>query len=409
MKIKFYSFARLFLLVTVFATSCKKDLKTSESQTNSSESTIKRSLTDYQLVWSDEFNYTGLPDTSKWINEIGHVRGTELQYYTNRIENQSVYDGQLHIIAKKEIFGGYNYTSASINTQGKYSVQYGRIEARIKLPMFTGEFPAFWTLGDNPYPWPSDGEIDIMEQLNTESLIYGTTHWDNNANLSSSWFTITTPGEYHIYAVEWDANSIKWYVDNNLYKTQDIAGAPNGTWELHQPQYLLLNMAVGGDWPGHTVDDSKLPGTMYVDYVRVYQKILLFNSGFESGAISPWAAWNPSGGGTSVISNTNARTGTYAIKEQGGQTSLEQTITGLLPNTTYTFGGYGKVSTAGQSAVIGVKNYGGSAKDTQITNTAYQNGSVTFKTGTTNTSATVYFYKPNSGTAYGDDFYLTKQ
>ncbi|MDD2286286.1 MAG: glycoside hydrolase family 16 protein [Paludibacter sp.] len=223
------------------------------------------------LIWQDEFNYTGAPDPAKWNTETG-IRNNELQYYTNRDVNRYVSNGSLHLIAIKESYGGKNYTSGKINTRNKFTTKYGRVEARIKLPVFKGEFPAFWTLGANigTYPWPACGEIDIMEQLNTNNTIYGTTHWDNNGHKSSSGSTTTTIGSWHVYAVEWTSASIKWYVDSNLYKTFNILGAPNGTWELHQPHYLLLNLAVGGDWPGFVVDDSKLPAQMDVDYVRVY-------------------------------------------------------------------------------------------------------------------------------------------
>ena len=364
------------------------------------------SLPGYQMIWNDEFDYTGLPDTAKWGNEIGHARGTELQYYTARIENQSVSDGTLKIIARKEAYNGYGYTAASLITRNKFSTAYGRIEARLKLPLFQGSFPAFWTLGTNisVYGWPYCGEIDIFEHLNTENTIYGTAHWDNNQYMKSSGNTSTTVDQFHLYAIEWDENNIKWYVDNTLFKTFSIAGAANGTWELHQPHYLLLNHAVGGDWPGHVVDDSKLPAAVEVDYVRVYKKNLLGNAGFENASLSPWGAWQPAG--TATVVTNNVQSGAKAIREQGGQTSIEQVITGLKPNTTYIFGGYGKVSVAGQSAIIGAKNFGGAAINSSVTSTTYQNSFVTFTTGASNTSVTVYFYKPSAGTVYGDDFYL---
>ena len=143
--------------------------------------TLNMNLLNAQtLIWSDEFDYTGLPDAAKWGNEVGYIRNNELQYYTNRdIDNQVVRNGNLELIALRENFQGYAYTSASINTRGKFSLTYGRMEARMKLPMGQGLWPAFWTLGTSidQIGWPSCGEIDVMEHINNENRTYGTAHW----------------------------------------------------------------------------------------------------------------------------------------------------------------------------------------------------------------------------------------
>jgi beta-glucanase (GH16 family) len=162
-----------------------------------------------------------------------------------------------------------------MNSANKVLAQYGRIEARIKLPVGAGLWPAFWMLGtdiNTGVSWPACGEIDIMEHVNADSLIYGTMHWSAGGNAASYGLTTTTtPSGYHIYAVDWDANSVRWYVDDTLYATGDIANNINSTDAFHKPFFIILNLAVAGDFPGQTVDLSKLPASMYVDYVRVYK------------------------------------------------------------------------------------------------------------------------------------------
>jgi beta-glucanase (GH16 family) len=227
------------------------------------------------LIWSDEFDYTGLPDAGKWGNEVGYIRNNELQYYTNRdIDNQVVRNGNLELIALRENFQGYAYTSASINTKGKFSLTYGRIEARMKLPMGQGLWPAFWTLGTSidQIGWPSCGEIDVMEHINNENRTYGTAHWAGKGkrHTSSGSSYGVDPTQYHVYAVTWNSSNISWYVDNILFHQLNIEGGVNNTSELHTPQYLLLNLAVGGNWPGSPDASTVFPATVFVDYVRVY-------------------------------------------------------------------------------------------------------------------------------------------
>jgi beta-glucanase (GH16 family) len=159
-----------------------------------------------------------------------------------------------------------------MTTQGKKEFKYGKIEARIKLPVGQGFWPAFWMLGSdiNDVGWPASGETDIMEHINTDSLIYGTIHWDNNGHVQDGGNVSSSPSQYHVYSVEWDSASIKWFVDSVQYHQSFITN--NSTEEFHLPFFILLNFAVGGDWPGQTIDDNLLPAKMYVDYVRVYQK-----------------------------------------------------------------------------------------------------------------------------------------
>lgn len=229
---------------------------------------------NWQLVWQDEFT-NGI--SSDWAFETGNGSSgwgnNELQYY--RRENVTVENGKLVITAKRENYGGFQYTSARMKTQGRKTFKYGKIEARIAMPSAQGLWPAFWMLGSNitSVGWPACGEIDIMEHVNTSPDIHGTIHWqDHNGNYANyGGHTATNVTAYHTYSVEWDQNSIKWFFDGQQYHIVDISNGVNGTSEFHNEYFLLLNMAVGGNWPGFTVDNGALPAKMYIDYVRVYE------------------------------------------------------------------------------------------------------------------------------------------
>jgi len=229
----------------------------------------------WNLVWSDEFNYNGLPDTSKWGNEAGFIRNNELQYYTRqRIENSRVVDGNLLIIGKKESYNNANYTSASLVTDGKKSWTYGKVEARIKMPKGQGMWPAFWMLGQNIHTvgWPKCGEIDIMEHINNEDLLHGTLHWYNEKHASSGGTTPCDVTKFHNYSIEWDKEFVRLLLDGNKYWEVNIKDGINSTEEFQKPHYIILNLAIGGDWPKNPDLTTVFPDTMYVDYVRVYQK-----------------------------------------------------------------------------------------------------------------------------------------
>jgi beta-glucanase (GH16 family) len=229
----------------------------------------------WKMVWSDEFNYSGLPDSSNWTNESGFIRNNELQYYTSgRLENSIVYNGNLMIIGRKEPFVTANYTSASITTEGKHSWTYGKADARIKLPKGQGIWPAFWMLGQNinQTGWPECGEIDIMEHINNEDIMYGTMHWKNEKHVSSGATTRCDVTKYHNYSIEWDRESVRWFLDGTKYHEVSIKDSVNSTAAFHKPFYLILNLAIGGDWPKNPDETTAFPDTMFVDYVRVYQK-----------------------------------------------------------------------------------------------------------------------------------------
>jgi beta-glucanase (GH16 family) len=225
----------------------------------------------YQLVWSDEFDGSTI-NTNYWNFETGGSGwgNHEQEYY--QAANAGIEGGNLVITARKESVDSNGCTSARMTTQGKKEFFYGKVEARIKIPVGQGFWPAFWMLGSdiNTVNWPACGEIDIMEHINSDSIIYGTAHWDNNGHVQDGGKTTSSPSQYHVYGVEWDANYIKWSIDSVEYHKVSITG--NSTDEFHQPFFILLNFAVGGDWPGQAIDNSLLPAKMYVDWVRVYQK-----------------------------------------------------------------------------------------------------------------------------------------
>ena len=231
----------------------------------------------WNLVWSDEFNGTSL-DKSNWKAEIGTGSGgwgnNELQYYTDRPENVQVTGGNLVITARKEAYGGMNYTSARIKTQGLRSFTYGKIEARIKLPSGQGLWPAFWMLGTNidSVGWPKSGETDIMERVNNNPYVNGTVHWDANGQADYGQVSGNLDfTQYHVYSVEWDSKYIKWFVDGQQYNAFYIENGTGNTEEFQLPFFLLLNLAVGGNWPGSPNNSTQFPAQMLVDYVRVYQ------------------------------------------------------------------------------------------------------------------------------------------
>ncbi|WP_051226672.1 RICIN domain-containing protein [Butyrivibrio sp. MC2013] len=271
------------------------------------------------LVWSDEFN-SGSLDTSKWTCEIGNGSGgwgnNELEYYTDRSENVAVRDGSLVITARKENYNGYNYTSARLKTQDKFRFTYGHVEARIALPSGNGIWPAFWMLGQNigSVGWPRCGEIDIIEAINAENKVYGTCHWDSNGHAeygnSSGTFDIT---QFHNYTLDWDDQYIRMYVDGNRYHEIYIGGNAGNTEELHQEQFLLLNVAVGGNWPGFNIDNSRFPQQMKVDYIRVYQDRPNFTSTSPNPVDGNTGSGNGGGSGSGNGGSNNTASGKVYI------------------------------------------------------------------------------------------------
>ncbi len=224
----------------------------------------------YQQVWSDEFNGSIGPD---WVFETGGGGwgNNEKQYY--QASNASISNNELVITARKQSVGGLPYTSARLKTAGRKSWKYGKMEARARFPVGQGLWPAVWMLGDNigSVGWPACGEIDILEHVNTDNLVYGTIHWESNGHASYGGNTTVTTNNYHVYAVEWTPSMIKWFVDGIQYHEANIANSVNSTEEFHRNFFYILNLAVAGNWPGQTVDESRLPATLNIDYVRTFQ------------------------------------------------------------------------------------------------------------------------------------------
>lgn len=244
---------------------------------------------EWVMVWSDEFEGTNL-NQNYWNIEVhGNGDGNdELQYYSDKSDNISVSDGTLKITAKNEDYSGKQYTSAKITSLNKLTLNQGKIEARIKLPSFLGSWPAFKLMGANSesVEWPGCGEIDIMESINTENNIFATAHWECSyaqdaydsagSSIEASNIEIDKT-EWHTYGLEWNDTQIIWYIDGVQYYALNITSEREME-EFTMPQYIILNLSVGGYYPGFSIDNEALPATMEVDYIRAYENKIL-NSG----------------------------------------------------------------------------------------------------------------------------------
>jgi len=265
------------VLTTLFISGCKDN--------NPTDPDIDSEIpAGYQLVWSDEFNYTGLPDASKWSYDIGGSGwgNNEAQYYTgSRLKNSEVKDGNLYISAIKEDFEGEKYTSARLVTRSKGDWTYGRVEVKAKLPDGIGMWPAIWMLPtDWAYGgWPDSGEIDIMENLGyIPYYVAGTVQTQSynfraNSQKQSIIGVADCYSAFHKYILEWESDEIRIYVDSQLYLTFKNQGTGFEVWPFDKQFHLILNVAVGGTFGGaQGIDDSIFPRSMVVDYVRVYKK-----------------------------------------------------------------------------------------------------------------------------------------
>lgn len=240
------------------------------------------------VVFEDNFDGPAgsAVDDSKWQLETGdNVNNHERQWYTNGTDNAALDgNGNLVITAKKENPGDYQcwygsceYTSARLNTAGKFTQEYGHIETRLKVPRGQGMWPAFWMLGDNfgDIGWPDSGEIDIMENVGFEpDTVHGTLHGPGYSGGDGVGAGYTLPNgeafadDFHTFAIDWAPDSISWSVDGNVYQTRTPADV-SGDWAFNHPFFMILNLAVGGDWPGDPDGDTQFPSELVVDYVRV--------------------------------------------------------------------------------------------------------------------------------------------
>jgi len=312
----------------------------------------------WQLAWSDDFTQAdgSSPDPTKWGFDIGNGSGgwgnSQLEYDTSRTNNVRIQGGNLVIEADQESYGGFNYTSGRMNTKGKWSWTYGRIEARIKIPKGQGIWPAFWMLGANidSVGWPTCGELDIMENIGKTSdqgTEHGTMHGPGYSGGNGIGGTYTLSGgaklsdDFHIYAIEWTTNQIKWFLDTNLFFTATPASLPGGTtWVFTAPQFIILNVAVGGQWPGNPDGTTVFPQQMLVDYVHVYNYVVSSvpdaptGLSATAGGTQVVLSWSPSTGATNYsvkFSTTNG--GPYTTI--GSTATTSYTSTGLANGTTY--------------------------------------------------------------------------
>lgn len=251
----------------------------------------KKAVDDrWTLVWSDEFNGPdgSAPDPSKWsmVKDGSGFGNHELEYYTDKAANVHQEKGHLVITARKEKYTGADgvtreYTSGRLQTAGKFQQEYGRFEARIEIPKGQGIWPAFWMLGNDigTVGWPACGEIDVMENVGFEpSKVHGSLHGPQYSGDNPLTGAYTLPNHaafsdaFHVFAVEWEPQVIRFYVDNILYETQTIDSIPSHKhWAFDHPFFVLLNVAVGGQWPGDPDASTEFPASMLVDYVRVYR------------------------------------------------------------------------------------------------------------------------------------------
>lgn len=240
---------------------------------------------DWEMVWNDEFDYTGLPDETKWnYDTVGNSYGwgnNELQFYTVERKRNAYVDGEnLIITAIREPWNDFNYTSARLTTKEKGDWLNGRIEVRAKVPGGRGIWPAIWMLPtDWEYGgWPESGEIDIMEHVGYEpDSIHTTVHTEafnhsKGTQIGKATYVPHCEDAFYVYAIEWDQDEIDFFIDDKNVFTFKNSGKGPEEWPFDKRFHLILNVAVGGDWGGlHGVDDSIFPAKMFVDYVRVYQ------------------------------------------------------------------------------------------------------------------------------------------
>lgn len=240
---------------------------------------------DYALVWSDEFTTDGLPDPARWAydteaNATGWYNNEKQYYAVANPANSVQADGFLHITARRERlsdapdYGGQDYSSARLITRGLATWTYAYVDARARLPCGQGTWPAIWMLGASGDPWPLMGEIDIMEHINSDGAVHGTLHSQatkGTAGIGGRMPVQDPCGTFHLYQMLWTPDRITISVDDMPYVRFNNPGTGREAWPYDQPFYLLVNLAIGGTWPG-PVDDTVLPATFTLDYIRVYQK-----------------------------------------------------------------------------------------------------------------------------------------
>lgn len=277
----------LIPLVSLFLSACATIMPISPTRTPEPSSTPSPSPTPegqragWNLIWHDEFNDEAL-DLQNWTFDLGASGwgNGEMEEYTNRTDNVRVENGNLIIEARADPSSPYGYTSARIKTQDLHDWQYGRVEGRLKLPQGQGIWPAFWMLGNDigkMASWPKCGEIDILEMIGRQpDTIYNAVHGQGysgaqNIGTHTDFPQGSLQNAFHVYAIEWEADEIRWYVDEVEVFKVTAEAVPN-KWAFDHPFFIILNVAVGGGWPGFPDASTTFPQQMLVDYVRVYQR-----------------------------------------------------------------------------------------------------------------------------------------
>ncbi|MGE9314631.1 family 16 glycosylhydrolase [Niabella sp. CJ426] len=400
-----------YLLITFTGYILLSCTKSHTLQETPSIKTVNRAVTpsipngnNYVLLWEDQFDGAFL-DTSKWRYRAENtVRG----YATILRSNVTMSDSGTVLLAARR--NGDNFTASQIATHATYLQKYGYFEARCKVNGSLGPHSSFWlqspTMGQTLNPAVDGTEIDVFEYHlnNGANIIRHNLHWNGyGADHQSTGAINTIPGSgtgFHLFGVEWTPQEYIFYVDGvERWRTSSAVS--------QRSEFMLLSMEITGF--GGNRFNGTYPDFLEVDYVRAYQKSLVSNAGFESSSLSPWTSW---GGGISVVADGNALSGSKAVKATGNaSTAAEQVISGLKPNTTYVFGASAKVSSSGQAVKLGVKAFDAAGTELRkdVTSTSYVKNTITFTTGATHTSSRIFFFKPASGTAYGDDFFLYEQ
>lgn len=278
------------ILISFFGTISQAQNFVIENNTKKNKQTVN-SNPNYKLVWSDEFDTDGFPNEKKWNYEVGGDGwgNNEKQFYMDKsLENSYVKDGKLHIVALKKAHENNNYTSAKLTTYKRFSLQYGKVEVMAKLPAGKGNWPAIWMLpesiqnkGKEAEDWPLCGEIDIMEQVGkNQDQVHVSLHSELYNHVKSTQVTHfekvkNTTTEFHKYGIEWTEKGIQFYIDDKLFyeaqKGEDGHVTKNEGWPFDKPYYLILNLAIGGNWGGD-IDEAIFPNDFEIDYVRIYKK-----------------------------------------------------------------------------------------------------------------------------------------
>jgi len=360
----------LLLASCNYGFSTSSEVPSSSSIESSSASSLSTSIPsseiivedlDWNLVWADEFDYTGLPDPKKWGYDVGGAGwgNNELQFYTeNNVDNAKVENGHLLITARREVMQNNQYTSARLVTRGKADFLYGRMESRAKLPSGRGTWPAIWMLPtDWEYGgWPTSGEIDIMEHVGYDpNVVHATIHTDtyNHSKGTQVGESMTLPdvfNTFHEYAIEWEPGEIRAYINDIQYATfafdpTDIADGPSHlAWPFDKDFHFIFNIAVGGNWGGaQGVDIDAFPTSMTVDYVRVYQKNYAEDDTLDPTSVTTHTVEKVTGNTVAISwdkAMDNRAVKQYLVRRNGSLIATTSVpayyMTNLTPETSYT-------------------------------------------------------------------------